>query len=287
MNTLVKLFWVSRPISWLNTAFPFAAGYLVLGGQVDTLFIVGIMYFLFPYNLFLYGINDVFDYESDILNPRKGGIEGMREERAIHPSIIKSAILLNLPFVVFFMMYGNLASKVVVLFVLFSVLAYSLAGLRFKEIPVLDSATSSMHFVGPLIYALSLNHFPVVAWPYVLSFFLWGMASQAFGAVQDIIPDRKAGLRSIATAFGAKTTVRLATIFYLAAVLIVGLDGGLSIAVGIAGLAYVFNIRSYWSINDQKSGSTNRAWKRFIWINLGVGFLVTILLIISAFNRFA
>ena len=36
------------------------------------------------------------------------------------------------------------------------------------------------------------------------------MATHAFGAVQDVVPDREAGIASIATAFGARATVRLA-----------------------------------------------------------------------------
>ena len=66
----------SRPLSWVNTAYPFAAAYLLTVREVDWVFIVGTIYFLVPYNLAMYGINDVFDYESDLRNPRKGGVEG-------------------------------------------------------------------------------------------------------------------------------------------------------------------------------------------------------------------
>jgi 1,4-dihydroxy-2-naphthoate octaprenyltransferase len=66
----------SRPVSWINTAFPFAAGYFMATREVDAVLIVGTLFFLVPYNLLMYGVNDVFDYESDLRNPRKGGIEG-------------------------------------------------------------------------------------------------------------------------------------------------------------------------------------------------------------------
>ena len=56
----------SRPLSWVNTAFPFAAASLITRGSVDAVFVVGTLYFLIPYNLAMYGINDVFDYESDL-----------------------------------------------------------------------------------------------------------------------------------------------------------------------------------------------------------------------------
>ncbi len=60
----------SRPVSWVNTAYPFGAAYLLAGGGVDLAFVVGVVYFLVPYNLLMYGLNDVFDYESDVRNPR-------------------------------------------------------------------------------------------------------------------------------------------------------------------------------------------------------------------------
>ena len=50
----------------MNTAYPFAAGYLVMGGGIDMQPIVGLLFFLIPYNLLMYGINDVCDYDSDM-----------------------------------------------------------------------------------------------------------------------------------------------------------------------------------------------------------------------------
>ena len=70
MSTLAQLTLGSRPLSWINTAFPFAAAYLLTAREIDLTLIVGTLYFLIPYNLAMYGINDVFDYESDLRNPR-------------------------------------------------------------------------------------------------------------------------------------------------------------------------------------------------------------------------
>ena len=280
--TIKKLFWVSRPVSWPNTAYPFAAGYLVLGGQVDLALILGTLFFLFPYNLMMYGVNDVFDYESDILNPRKGGVEGMKEEKAFHPAIMKAVAIVNVPFIIYFLSIGSAGAKIVFAGLVFFVLAYSLKYLRFKEIPLLDSITSSIHFVGPLVFALALLGFPGGAWPFVAAFFLWGMASHAFGAVQDIIPDRKGGLHSVATVIGARATVCGAMILYLAAAILVGQVGGWSLLVAAAGLLYIANIWPYRSVTDEASGSTNKAWKRFIRLNYFVGFVVTIALILHA-----
>lgn len=280
LETLRKLFWISRPISWPNTAYPFAAGYILSGGAIDMTFILGTLYFLGPYNLLMYGVNDVFDYESDIRNPRKGGIEGMREQRAFHPTIINASLISNLPFVAYFLVVGTPLSRIVFAIVLAAVLAYSVAVLRFKERPFIDSMTSSAHFVGPLVFALSLNDAIMPALPYVVAFFLWGMASHAFGAVQDIIPDREGKLRSIATVISARGTVWFSAALYLTASAILILQGPQTYVVGLSGLAYVANIAPYLQITDEMSAQSNAGWRRFLWLNYVVGFVITIQLIL-------
>lgn len=281
IDDLKRLFVVSRPVSWINTAYPFAAAYLVLGGTVDTRFVIGTLFFLVPYNLLMYGVNDVFDYESDLRNPRKGGIEGAAAAKAHHGLILRSAVLLCIPFVAALLLLGDTGSSLVLAGVLFMVVAYSLKGLRFKERPVLDSITSSVHFVGPLVYALSLFGFPDAAWPYVLAFFAWGMASHAFGAVQDVIPDREGGIHSIATVFGARWTVRLSVILYGLSSLLLFTTGPAGAVVGVAGLIYVLNCLPYVRLGDGESGQANKAWRRFIWLNLFTGAVLTIALILS------
>lgn len=281
-ESLLRLFRVSRPVSWINTAYPFAAGYLVLGGSIDTLFIIATVFFLIPYNLLMYGVNDVFDYESDMRNPRKGGIEGAVEAKQYHGLILRSSVLLCLPFLAAMALLGDATSNAVLAFVVFMVVAYSVKYLRFKERPVLDSITSSIHFVGPLAYALAIFDFPSASWLYVIAFFLWGMASHAFGAVQDMIPDREGKLASIATVFGARWTVRLSIVLYILSSLLVVYANIEAIFIGLAGLAYALNCLPYVHISDKQSANANAGWRRFIWLNLVTGAVVTMTLVYLA-----
>ncbi|PID31259.1 prenyltransferase [Candidatus Saccharibacteria bacterium] len=276
IDTLRVLVMTSRPISWINTAYPFALGYLLLGGSVDTHWLIGTLFFLVPYNLLMYGINDVFDYESDIRNPRKGGVEGAVTPKAYHGIIIGASIGLSLPFVVAMTMLGTGASSAVLAILLFFVVAYSLKGLRFKEVPLLDSLTSSIHFVGPLVYAYVLMGAPPAAWWAALAFLSWGMASHALGAIQDIIPDRKAGISSIATVLGARTTARLVLALYVLAVGSTASLGGWAWLVAAAAVLYVVNVAPFVNIVDARSGEARAAWKRFLWLNMIAGAAVTI-----------
>lgn len=282
VNPFALLVATSRPISWVNTAYPFSAGYLIYQGEADILFWLGTLFFLIPYNLMMYGINDVFDYESDIRNPRKGGIEGAITPKSAHRTIVLASTLSAAPFFIALLLLGTPLANVVLTVVMFFVVAYSVKGLRFKEIPVLDSVTSSVHFVGPLVYALALSGFPESAWPYVLAFFLWGMASQAFGAVQDIVPDRQAKINSVATVLGAHNTVRLSALLYSLSAVLVGAQGSLALVIAIAGLAYVANVLPYANITDKNSASSRAGWKRFMLLNYGLGAIVTICLILVA-----
>jgi 4-hydroxybenzoate polyprenyltransferase len=281
---VTRLFVASRPLSWVNTAYPFAAAYLLAGGGIDAALVVGTLFFLVPYNLAMYGINDVFDYASDAVNPRKGGVEGALLPPRVHRAVLVTAIALCVPFVVALVLLGDPLSWAVLAVSLFAVAAYSVPGLRFKEVPVLDSITSSTHFTSPAVYGLVLAG---AAWSpaavlALAAFFLWGLASHAFGAVQDVVPDREGGIASIATALGAARTVRLSLVLWLVAgllLLFVPFPGFLAAPLAIPYLALAW---PYRSVRDEDSGRANGGWRWFLLVNYLVGFGVTLVLIAAA-----
>lgn len=282
------IFWSSRPISWINTAYPFAAAYFMVTKKIDLTFIIGTLFFLIPYNLLMYGINDVFDYESDLRNPRKGGIEGALLPKEIHRTIIWSAILSCVPFVLYLVAVGNLNSSLWLALFVFTVIAYSAKNLRFKEKPVLDSITSASHFVGPMIFGLALTH-QNLADPkitaIITAFTLWGMASHAFGAVQDVKADREGNISSIATYFGARNTTRVALVMYLAAGFYLLTLGWWTNIVALAAVPYLAILIPHRNITDETCETANKGWKQFIWLNFFAGFLVTMVLILTALSR--
>jgi 4-hydroxybenzoate polyprenyltransferase len=276
-----QLLIASRPISWINTAFPCAAAYVMTTRQVDTTLIVGTLFFLVPYNLAMYGINDVFDYESDLRNPRKGGAHGAVLDRRMHPITLWSAGLLCLPFVVYLIVVGSPASWLVLAASLFFVVFYSAPPPRLKERPFLDSVTSSIHFFSPAVYGLVLAGaawtLPLVA--VIVAFALWGVASHAFGAVQDVVADRAAGIASIATARGARWTVRFALACYLAAAAAMLATTWPGPMAAVLALPYLLTVWPYRSITDADAAAATAGWRRFLWLNQFSGFAVTLLLI--------
>jgi 4-hydroxybenzoate polyprenyltransferase len=282
VKALTSLFWSSRPVSWVNTAFPFFAAYLFVAEQINLTLVIGSLFFLIPYNFLMYGINDVFDYESDLRNPRKGGIEGALLDPKYHKTTIWSSIGFAAVFVVYLLFVGSDAADFWLLVTLAAVLAYSVPKLRFKERPFLDSFTSAVHFVGPMVYGLvlagsSLIDAKVIA--VIAAFIGWGMASHAFGAVQDVRADREAGIKSVATQIGARNTVRFAFVLYLLSAAVIMTIGWHGVVASLAVLPYLVIISPYLNITDADCERANGGWKRFIWLNFFAGALISLVVI--------
>jgi 4-hydroxybenzoate polyprenyltransferase and related prenyltransferases len=276
-----RLLLASRPVSWINTAYPFAAAYLLTAREVDMVLIVATVFFLVPYNLAMYGINDVFDYESDLRNPRKGGAHGSILDRRFHRTTLWAAAISCAPFVVFLVVVGAPVSWLVLGASLFFVVFYSAPPLRLKERPFADSISSSIHFLSPAVYGLVLaGAEPAPAlWAVIVAFALWGVASHAFGAVQDITADRAAGIASIATVLGARTTVRFALACYLAAGLAMLASAWPGPLGAVLAVPYIANAWPYRHVDDAHAQAATAGWSRFLWLNQITGFAVTLLLI--------
>lgn len=274
---LQKALQVSRPISWFNTVFPFAAGAFLTNTPLSTRQnLAGMLYFTLPYNLALYGINDIFDYPSDRLNPRKNSLEGSLLPPEQHRAILLLIGATNLPLLVYFFRQHNKPASRTLVSLLLTTIVYSAPPLRAKEVPFVDALTSATHFVLPFIYGLSLNRAGTYPWLDIAAYTTWCMASQSFGAVQDIPFDRQVGSRSIATALGAGGTARFSTALYL-------LSGALVLAgksaVGerrLAALALLpYPINTALFLRQPQPEQANRFWRRFIWLNLLTGAIYT------------
>ena len=212
------LFWLSRPRFWLYLAGPVIVGVVYgaagPGEVVQPITVALFAYFLLPANLFLYGINDIFDADIDALNPKKA--EDGREvqytgSRAV-AAVVASATLLGAAFVPF------LPRTALLPFAGFYLLgvAYSAPPLRFKTTPFLDSLSNGLYVLPALVaYATLTGSFPpAVA---VAGGWIWAMGMHTFSAIPDIEPDRAAGIRTTATLLGERRTLAYCGACWLAA----------------------------------------------------------------------
>jgi 4-hydroxybenzoate polyprenyltransferase len=266
----------SRPRFWLYLAGPFLIGLAAGAHSVKDLtgFFVWIflIYFLFPANLLVYGINDIYDYETDKLNPKKRNYEQLVTPDKRRP-LLRTIVSTTLPFLALVFStagltgrFGILASFIAFLF--FSIF-YSAPPIRAKTKPLLDSAFNIL-YLFPGWFGFYLAGGQGFNWHIFLAGMLWVMAMHAFSAVPDIVADGQAGLHTIATVLGKNLTLLFCALCYLGA-------GALAFTkLGMLALVISFGYVLLMAIAFQAKENTRlfRVYTWFPWINAVVGFVV-------------
>ncbi|MFO1539342.1 MAG: prenyltransferase [Chloroflexota bacterium] len=269
----------ARPFLWVNTAFPFlAAGWATAGGITPAV-AVGFLYFLLPYNLLMYGVNDLHDYASDLANPRKASVEGGLVPPARGPRLLAAIALTNAPLLAALWLLGGPAAGIAALVAALAAWIYSAPPLRTKERPGLDALTSALHFVLPAVTGCLAGGLALAAlpWPLLAAFLAWGIASQSLGAIQDIAYDRAAGIASIATALGARRTAWVSLAGYGIAIAIV-------VGMGVPGIVGALVLASFLLLPlgvlaDPTEAGARRAWRGFLGLCLLAGLVLCHLLL--------
>jgi len=213
---------VSRPRFWLYLAGPVVVGVAYAARTPAELFapvaVALFVYFLVPANVFLYGVNDIFDADVDVENPKKEGREVRYRGGRLVPGLVALAGVLGLAFVPFVPAAGVVALAA---FLLVSV-EYSAPPFRFKTTPFLDSASNGLYVLpGIVAYTAIAGTAPPV--PAIAGAWLWTMGMHTFSAVPDIAPDRAAGIETTATALGETWTYVYCGLCWLAAAAVFGL----------------------------------------------------------------
>ena len=208
-----KLFKISRVRFWPYVLGPYAIGVLA-AGSIDswTLVILVGLYFTLPANLLIYGVNDIFDYETDKHNPKKSGYEALvtpKDQKKLWRwiGITNAPFLLLLPFIGIQALWG------VAGFLFFSYF-YSAPPIRAKVRPLLDSMFNVLYVFPAVVgYGLVSGQFPN---PLLFgAAMLWCMAMHAYSAVPDIEADTKAKIATVATKLGKQGTLLFCLVCYL------------------------------------------------------------------------
>lgn len=218
MPDLRFLLKVSRPRFWIYIFGPYLVG-LAAGASaredfLDLDVLLFGIFFLFPANLLIYGINDIFDFETDQLNPKKAGYEMLVRPES-HRSLVFWIALLNIPFIVAACFLAPWALLLLAAFIFLSVF-YSAMPVRAKEVPFMDSIFNILYVLpGAFAYQILSGSYPPVA--VIFAAGLWTMAMHAFSAIADIKADKEAGIDTIATTLGSSGTHMFCMACYAAA----------------------------------------------------------------------
>jgi len=262
---------LSRPRFWLYLAGPVLVGVAYAAASVDDLVAPSALalfaYFLLPANLFLYGVNDVFDTDVDAENPKKTG-DDAKEVRFEGQGAVLWVITLSVGLLFSVLLVVPMAAWPWLAGWLFLATNYSAPPFRFKTTPILDSVSNGLYILpGVAAYAALAGHAPPLL--AVLGGWLWTMGMHTFSAIPDILPDRRAGIQTTATWLGARHAYWYCAIVWLLAALGFAL---IDVRLALPLLAYpILALTVRYSNID-----VDRAYWWFPYLNALVGMTLTL-----------
>ncbi|NBU23727.1 MAG: prenyltransferase [Actinobacteria bacterium] len=233
---LRRLIEISRPVLWINTIGTTVVGMWLAGYLWDWRVLPILIWVTFPFNLLIYGINDIFDQETDNINARKGSYEGAH----IFPNEVKpiwiTTVLTNVPFLVYFAItLPWQATAWMIAYALFFTF-YSAPPLRFKARKYLD-ALSNTDYAFPLAFVpFALGAEP--NWWLVTGLMAWSVAKHAYDAIQDIPQDRDTGIITTAVHLGVRRTAIWSAIWWSISIVLFAIVN-IPVALANAVIAYL------------------------------------------------
>ena len=258
----------SRPRFWLYLAGPVLVG-LAYGADsiaalTSPLALVLVAYFLVPANVYLYGVNDVFDAEIDRQNPKKD----VREVRYRGDRLtLVATVVSGLAGVALLGLVPGPARPWIVGFLVLAT-AYSAPPARLKVRPPLDSVSNGLYILPGVASYAALTGGPPPLWVLVGGW-LWTMAMHTFSAIPDIEPDRRAGIRTTATVLGQRGALTYCFGCWL----------GATVAMATVDLRLGALFGAYPALLAAVAGSDvtiDRAYWWFPYVNAALGMALTI-----------
>ncbi len=200
-----RLLHISRPVLWINTVGTAVVGVWLTGNLWRWEALPVILWLTLPFNLLIYGVNDIFDQETDAKNPRKGTLEGARITSGEVRVIRRGVLIANVPFLLYFLLFLPAGAIFWMLSYALLFVFYSAPPLRFKARPYFDSLSNAA-YAFPLVFVpLALGE-PTL-WPAAVGLMVWSAAKHTFDAVQDVDEDRKVGISTTAVRLEPKGVV--------------------------------------------------------------------------------
>jgi 4-hydroxybenzoate polyprenyltransferase len=220
-------FRVSRFRFWIYTGGTYVVGY-ALGMETFAAFFrpeyyLYLLFFFVPANVFIYGVNDYWDRETDAANPKKGGREHRASDTERRDLLLLTAAVAGLSLLL--LAVQDTTERILFLLFLFLSYFYSARPLRFKEVPFLDFS-SNMLYVIPGIFGYYLAGGSLPSIPLLIAAYLHISAMHLFSAIPDIAYDRDAGISTTAVVLDRRASLTLCLVFWsLLAIFAIVLSG--------------------------------------------------------------
>ncbi len=267
---LKKLFKISRPRFWLYLAGPFLIGAVasdLLSVLESYWFYILLIYFLIFANIYLYGINDYFDYDTDKYNIKKEEKESKLNSKKLRKLVFYYIIFfLALSFLIIILI-PNIKVKILLALFLFLASFYSAPPLRFKRWPIIDSLSNILYIIPGLVsYFLFTKSNP--DWFIILALWAWAVSMHLFSAIPDIKPDKKAGLYTTAIFFGEKKSLWICSLLWMIFSLIIIIN---SLLLPLSFLFLIYPLIPLYLLIKKKSAE--KVYWHFPFITGVLGFL--------------
>jgi 4-hydroxybenzoate polyprenyltransferase len=212
-------------------------------------FWLGLFYVTFPLGIFIYGWNDIVDYETDQLNPRKDsymfGSRGSERQLRRLPLTIT---LVQMPFVVAFIWAVGIKPLLFFAALIASTALYNFPGYGLKGRAPFEVLNQAGYL---LVFVLSswLNSAPQLPWAAMLFGAMFAMHSHLFGEIMDVVPDAKAGRRTTTVILGVVPAKLLIITFLCIESLLVWHyfhDGYITGFLVLSALWFLFDVTLIW-----------------------------------------
>lgn len=270
MKNLILLLKVSRPLGWVVAPLVFIIGLYYSNAELSLISIIQILLLSFPFSVILYGINDIYDLDSDKLNPRKALIEFEESESCL---IKRVSIFVSTLLIISSVATLNISNLISMILLVSIAYYYSAPPVRLKEIPPLDSISNGLLF----FLAFSLGYsFGNDLWDIPLKIYFVAicvMGIHSFGAVMDYSVDKAAGQRTMAVVFGKRIASAFSFASFLSALLFAN--------IGRPYINYYFAFCCMLFLISTLYPSEKLA--AFLFKLVFVGFLVTALLFVAPY----
>ena len=213
LNQLLDIIKISRPGFWPTHVWFYLLPFAERNMFGSLPFWLGGIYVCFPLSLMLYGWNDIGDWETDQLNPRKDSwLFGARPDETMRNRLPWIIAAVQIPFAFLFVWLAGARMLLILLLMVATNATYNTLG--FKKIAVLDLLNQAGYALM-FVLASWLCHVPQLHLAAILFGVLFAMQSHLFGQLMDVDQDTAAGRKSTAVLIGVfKSKVLLACLMF-------------------------------------------------------------------------
>ncbi len=271
-----KIVRVSRPIFWTGLPIGFLGGFQVAGASFTPLAMLQLVLLFFPFTVFLYGINDYYDRNSDRKNDRKGGLEGESLPDEDLEFVRKAAWLSALLLVASSIVTFNFTNIIGMAILVFFSHQYSAPPLRLKVRAPLDSLSNGLiYLLGPAIMGYSFGGTIFQLPSEALWFSVAVMGAHSFSTIMDYSADKGAGDSTFAVRFGKNNAAFVALLSMLAVYVLGGIQFFLARYYFVLGILLM-------TLQALKPGDKKLA-HRIFWLMfvVGLGFVAATFFVLN------